>query len=405
MHLRHTLALVPIVAFPASDVREKGPWSEPVTLDRGAVSAPAAAVDARDRAAAAWLRGRREVRALVPGGRVVTAARGATQRLTAPDVATTRRGAVVAWTRGGRVEARRVSAAGRLSPVAQLSPAGADALDPTFVGGSGGTVLAWQLGTDEPELQIGLPRSDGRFLGTLRYGLASLVALDFTTTRSGGLLAAYTRRRASDGEVELMVAEQRPGTRELVEVARLGAVGVPREPSVAVTADGRSVVAWTEPDPAGGGRRVVAATRPRGGEFAAPVTVATGQYASRLALLPKADGPVLATWIAGQRLSPASPGVLRVANVAGGIGRSLTSPRELIRDYTATADGRGAAHFGWIDASGAVRVRLIDDAERLRARRRLTEPGERARALSLSAGRRGAMALWTTARSVRASTR
>jgi hypothetical protein len=405
MHVRQTLALAPILAFPASDVREQGPWSEPVTLDRGAVAAPSAAVDERDRVAATWLRGPREVRALVPGGRVVTVARSPRRRLLTPEVATTTRGAVVAWTRAGRVESRRVTAGGRLSLVSQLSPAGRRAFEPTFVGGTGGTVLAWQLGTGVPQLQLGIPRSDGSFLRTLRYGLGDVAELDFTTTRSGGLLAAYTRRAATGGSVELVVAEQRPGSRELVEIGRMATIGLPREPHVAVTAAGRSVIAWTESEPASGGRRVVMADRRRGGTFGAPVTLAPAAYASRLSLVPKADGAVLATWIAGERLSPASPGALRVVDTAGGTPRTVTRPGERIRDYAVTADGRGAAHFGWITSGGAVTAGIVDEAERVGTRRRLSHTGERARALSLSAGRRGVAAIWTTASAVRASGR
>ena len=169
MHVRQTLALAPILAFPANDLPNNGPWGEPVTLDRGAVSSPTAAVDDRDRPAAAWLRGRRELRALVPGAGVLTVARSATQTLQSPEAATTPRGAVFAWTRAGRVETRRVSGStGRLSLVSRLSPAGRDAFTPTFNGGTGGTILAWQLGLRRPLLQLGVPSSNGTFRGTLR---------------------------------------------------------------------------------------------------------------------------------------------------------------------------------------------------------------------------------------------
>ena len=135
-----TLALAPILAFPADDLPSNGPWSEPVTLDRGAVASPTVAVDdARPRcgrlAAAGRARSARSCRA--PG--VVTVARSATQRLLTPEVATTTRGAVVAWTRAGRVEARRVGAgpAGCRSGLPAVAP-GRDAFAPTFVGGTGG---------------------------------------------------------------------------------------------------------------------------------------------------------------------------------------------------------------------------------------------------------------------------
>ena len=391
MHVRQTLALAPILAFPANDLPSNGPWSEPVTVDRGAVSAPTVSVDDDDRAAVAWRRGPREIRAVVPRAGVVTVARSATQRLLTPEIATTTGGAVVVWTRAGRVESRRVAGSGRLSSVSRLSPVGRDAFGPTFVGGSGGTVLAWQLGAEEPELQLGVPRSDGTFAGTLRYALDSLVGLDVTTTRGGGLLAAYTRRRASDGRVELMVAEQAPRSSRLVEIARMREPvppATPTEPRVLVTPGGRSLVAWLEAD------RVMLAERPRGGEFGQPVAIAAGARPRGLALVPKADGTILASWVSG--------GALRVADTAGGVSRTLATG---IADYVASADGRGAAHFGWV-ADGRAQTRLIDDAERIGTRRTLSAPGERVRELALSAGARDVVAAWATrGGSIRVSSR
>ena len=401
MHLRQTLALVPILAFPAAGPPANGPWSAPVTLDRGTVAAPSVAVDARDRAAATWLHGPREVRALLPSGRTTVVARSATQRLRTPEVATTSRGAVVAWTRQGRVETRTVSAAsGRLSTVSRLSPAGRDALDPTFVGGTGGTVLAWQLGRDEPELQIGLPRSDGRFAGTLRYTLDSLEDLDFTTTRGGGLFAAYTRRRGADGRIELMAAEQRAGSSRLVEIARMPqGTAAPRDPAVAVTSAGTAVVAWAESAPGGG--RVMVAQRPRGGVFGDPVAIAAGGQASRVAVLPKSDGTVTLAWVATRTTSQTAAGALRVADLRDLAARTMAGA---IGDYTAAVDGRGGVHFAWI-TNGRVSTRLVDDRGQLGRRRTLTAPGERARTVALGAGARDVVALWTTGRAVRLSSR
>ena len=395
------LALTPVLASAASDLPSNGPWSAPVTLDRGAVSAPAVAFGERG-VAATWLRGPREVRAFMPSPGTVTVARSRAQRLRTPEIATTSTGAVVAWTRQGRVESRRVSRrTGRLSLVSRLSTKGREAFAPAFVGGTGPTVLAWQLGERDPELQIGVPRSSGAFAGTLRYPFEGLLDLDFTTTRGGGLLAVYTRRRAGDGRPELMVAEQRPGSPRLVEIARMRepvAPAVPADPVVAVTRTGRTVVAWTE---AG---RIVVSERPRGGEFGDPVEIAGGGFASRLALLPKADGTVLASWIATARASETAAGVLQMANVRGGTAQALTRSGERVVDYTATLDGRGGAHIGWISGGRAV-VRVVDDREQRGARRTLSAPGERVRQLALAAGSTDVAAVWTTARAVRASSR
>ncbi|CAA9475995.1 MAG: hypothetical protein AVDCRST_MAG85-318, partial [uncultured Solirubrobacteraceae bacterium] len=333
--------------------------------------------------------------------------RSRTQRLRTPEVATTSNGAVVAWTRNGRVETRRVSRrTGRLSLISRLSPKGRQAFGPTFVGGTVPTVLAWQLGERDPELQIGIPRSSGAFAGTLRYPFENLIDLDVTTTRGGGLLAAYTRRRAGDGQPELMVAEQRPGSPRLVEIARMRepvAPSLPVGPSVAVTDDGRTLVAWSEASPDGRGR-VVVSERPRGGEFGDPVEIAAGGQPSRVSLLPKSDGTVLAAFVTTTRPSLTSPGTLRIADVRTGAVRALTRSGERVADYTVSLDGRGAAHFGWI-TGGRVIVRVVDGREQRGARRTLSAPGERVRQLALAAGSNDVAAVWTTARAVRASSR
>jgi hypothetical protein len=321
------------------------------------------------------------------------------ERLGAPAVALAARGPVVAWTRGGRVEARRLSSTGALLTRSRLSGDGPTAFDPTWVGGTGGAVLAWLRGAAEPDIQVGVPRSDGRFRGTIRYDIDSLADADMSTTRNGGLLVAYTR--SAPGGAQLVVAEQTAGTTRLRDVVRMPTAGQPRNPAVAVTPDGRSYVAWSE-GVAAGGERIMVSSRARGGAFGAPVVLETNVFANQLALVSKPDGAVLASWIAATRPVPTAPGVLRVANVDGRSVGSLSRTGEDVERYTAAVDGRGVAHFIWwsdvtAEPGGPVTTRLVDSAERIGAGRRLSPPGERAVSLSIAAGGRNVVAAWGTA--------
>jgi hypothetical protein len=380
-------------------------WSAPTSLDRGEVRTPSVALDTRGRIAASWLKGS-SIRAWQSSHRRLVTVQRSEQRFSPPVVALASSGAVVGWARAGRVEARRLSASGRLLTKSRLSGDGPAAFDPTWVGGTGGTVLAWLRGTSEPDIQVAVPRSDGRFAGTIRYDIDGLRDADMSTTRSGGLLVAYTR--LVPGATQLVVAEQTAGTTRLRDVVRMPTTGVPRNPAVAVTTSGRSYVAWTEGDPAGG-HRLLVSRRERGGAFGAPVTLATGAFAGQVALVPKSDGAVLASWVARTRFAQSSPGVLRVALADGGAVSNVSAAGEAVERYTAAVDGAGGAHFVWwndiqVEPGGPVTTRPVDAAERLGARRRLSAPGERAVSLSAAAAGRRVVVAWGTAggRAIRA---
>lgn len=390
------MRLLPVVLLfvLALSAEASAAWRGAVTLDSAAVRSASVAVDDQGRAAAAWIRGD-TVRARV-GGRVVDV-QSSGGRLEGATIGVGPRNAIVAWTRRGRVEARRVSYGGGVSLRQRLSGDGPAAFGPDWVGGT----LAWLRGTDEPDLQLAVPRRDGRFEGTIRYDIDGLLDVDLAPSRAGGLVAAFTRERGSD--VDIVVAEQAAGRARLRDVFTPETAGLPRDPAVAVSATGRTVVAWTEGDREAGGERIMVAARPRGGSFGAPAPLATGVYATQLALVPKADGSVLAAWIASQRFAETSPGILRVADVNDGVVRNVSAAGEEVERWAGAVDGRGIAHFAWWSDSasepgGPVFTRVVDAQERLQTRYRLTPLGERATSLSLAAGARGeAAALWTRA--------
>src|SRR3712207_4519644 len=97
MHARITLALlVSILVVPAGAPAASGPWTDPATLDRGLIGGTDIVFGEDGRFAAIWLRGGREVRALVPPAvRPVTVTTGPRGRIGAPEIARLERGGAV----------------------------------------------------------------------------------------------------------------------------------------------------------------------------------------------------------------------------------------------------------------------------------------------------------------------
>ena len=385
-------------------------WSPPSTVDRatagfrvrGPVVASSAAATTvawvRSKPSLNVLRARTATRAGVTRDWVVRASRTG---ITRPTLLTGGGVGVVAWRwftgRTYRVEARSLHlGSGRVGPLQRLSAAKPDASAPTFVGGDGGVRLAWlRLGL-EPDLQVASPERTGRFASTVRYDVEGVRELDATVASGDRLAVAFTRRLPGQTSPSVGVALQ--GLEGLAEIATFDGRPGAEEPGVAVDSRGRLVVAWTQTTE-NGLEQVYTAVRERGASrFGDPVLVETTGSVDDLAIVPKADGDTLLTWLSSGTIGPTS---LVAASLTGG-SRTLNASTDDVTGYAVTTDARGSAHIAYRadgpGTGGLLYATRVGPTELISAPRRVTAPGERASSFSIGASPRGtARVAWTRA--------
>ena len=248
---RGRCSILPVIAFPATDIAAKGPWERADHARPRERSSPAAvAVDAAGprspRRGSSAPAARARVRAIAePAAGPITVEQDSGAQPVGPDVATSssRRGrrldAPAGVGRGtpppSRVESRRVS--GRTGDVlvarAASRPPGAPRCARRSSAAPAGPSSRWLLARREPRPRDRLPRVDGVFEGTLRYRPPRDAARS-TSRRPRRVACSRRTREAPRRPLELMVAEQRPGSSRMVEIAACVA-GLPRDPVVTVT--------------------------------------------------------------------------------------------------------------------------------------------------------------------------
>jgi len=150
-----------------------------------------------------------------------------------------------------------------------------------------------------------------------------------------------------------------PGLQPLAAPGAEGAA----EANLSGLPDGRALLSWVEPAEAGHALRI--ATRPPGGDWSAPVTVARGSdwfvnWADFPSVTAAPDGTLFAHWLA-----KSAPGTyaydVRVSTSRDG-GASWSEPRVLHRDGTASEHGfvstvpvaRDTMGFVWLDGRNTV---------------------------------------------------
>lgn len=216
-------------------------------------------------------------------------------------------GLLVVWSRGGVVEAATRPASGSWTRPVRLSPPAVPSGDPAVAVAPDGSALAvWQERRDgRVERQV-LRLPDGSLAGVITRRVGGSYTLVARRRPAGGAWqapidiseAGGNRRDAADPRVVstgdgFLVAWVRGDRLETRRIGRDGTLdetrsvdpageGPPRQPALAVDAEGEALVAWTERtrggEPAGHGlpvHLVVAARGDRGG-WGDPVTIAEG---------------------------------------------------------------------------------------------------------------------------------
>jgi hypothetical protein len=349
-----SLAVVALAAL-APATASGAVWGAPRTVaSSGDSYSPSVALDARGRAAVAYVRflggvQRAEVRR---GG--LRSWLGApvildrsTHAVDSTAVAFGQQGlAVTAWRRyragNHRLRAATVSSSGRVTGPLELTDGGSSAYDPAFAPTAGGSLLlSWTRRAS------GFLRgfADGRFGPSLGATGPSPQGFAGAQGGDGVPVAAW----AAGGR--LVTAQATPAGSFAPPAAIPGAPPQPSAPAMAVTDQGDVVVVWR--DVSAGAGALWGALRPAGGAF----------------------GPAV-------ELVPASEDA-RAAAVVG------TSAREVLVAYVARAPGA--------ITGGPVRLARFDDALRpTGAPRTLSPPGATVQRLTIGAGASGAFAAWAT---------
>ena len=357
--LASTLAVAALSSTAAAPAAHAA-WSSPQTLARPAAEQLAAAGNARGEEVFAWTvttdrflrsRDRRSgfasyirARVRLADGRLgSTRAISSTKELVAyPAVALDARGnATATWTQAGRHHRIMVSFRprdGRFGTPVEIGRTGAfiNSRPQVVVGSSGAAVIAWNAGR---QMRV-VRRPAGRCRTTSPRGCIS-------APQSFGAGSDHTLAMGADGRAFLVwAANVRDGddvhTRLRIAVAARGrrfghsrAVtrnGDASQPAVAITPDGRAIVAWRGSLPAGGEQNVdatiFAAVRDRSGGLSAAQAVSQHPgFAPRVAANP--EGEAILVW--NERdYSPQNPdGAQVAAAVRAADGGAFGSPATL----------------------------------------------------------------------------
>lgn len=346
------LMAVPVAANAATN------WLPPATLAAEARGGgpPAMAGEDAGRAVVAWATSQRVMVALrTPGGpwyqprAVPGSGRGATE----VTVTMGHRGlAAVSWIERGRMKVSVRPARKRFLPSTTVSPAGTVAVSPRIALGGSCVPLATWAGESRagggPAVQVACARASGRWssVHTVSAPGERGFTPDMAAAPSGQAVIAW---RQDDGDQHRVRAAIRnpDGTFTAPEDLSTPGPSVLIDPSVAMTATGDAVVAWTSAR--GADSIAQAAWRPatggwgRAADLSRPGEVIRG---ARVAV--DSTGSAVATW--------ARNGVVQAA--LRPVGREWTPPRDLSNAAVTAGSphldvsGAGAAVVAWPAVSG-----------------------------------------------------
>lgn len=345
------LALAAAALTPAGAAAATGPWSPPRRLaPASAGPAPAVAVGGRDGRLAALfvtrsVRGDRlELRQGTQHGlgQAIVVDRARRGGLDSPAVAVTDLRTLTAWRRPGR--------GARVIGFASVSRSGVPNAPQSMTGSPTAyeprfvtpSLLTWHIRRQGYVRTI----ASGRPLVTDRLPPGATFGAVLGVDADGTLTVAWP-------QAGRILAAQRPagGTFGAPVVLSSGP-GYARSPALATTVSGSVVVAWVQN--AGDGNALLTAARPRGGAFGAPrevVAATAGAFSPRL--VATSDGGVVASYLAtGSRAGwgsrSGSPHALALGpdGTLVGTDLSLGAAGERARDAALAADA-GAAWVAW----------------------------------------------------------
>lgn len=280
-----------------------------------------------------------------------TTARRADQTAVAVDDA---RRVVAVWRRHVDVNYRlwsaHVSTSGRVTPT-HLTGSGESAYDPSFVPGT--TIAAWNRRTSA-WLR---PSAGGRWGDAVRLPAGAVFGVSLAARADGSLVAVWP-----DGP-RIMTAERPAGSGAFGTPQVLSTTGYARAPQVVALDDGTTVAVWTRS--LGAGNELVAAARPAGGGWGAPVAVAPaaeGVFDPRA--IATTNGQVVVSYVGSgsSRTSGTAFGALRLVRL-GPDARVLAPPVTLsgsgVRVGPATLSrDASAAWVAWSEGSSIVTRRI-----------------------------------------------
>jgi hypothetical protein len=263
--------------------------------------------------------------------------------------------AIVAWTRWDgtqyRVQVRRRSASGSLSTVQTLSAAGAAATELRLaVERDGDAIVVWRR-SDGSNNRIELRRrsSSGALspVTTLSPGGANAINPNVALDRDGRAVVSWTRFDGANWRVQ---AVRRSAGGTLSSVKSLSAAGQDAlGPQLAVDASGDAVVVWTRSD--GANVRVEARRRAADGSLSAVQTLsAAGAQAGAPAVAVDASGNAVVVWTRWDGANWR----------AQAIRRSQAGSLSPVQTFSPAGENAGEGTFNGprvvVDATGAVTI-------------------------------------------------
>lgn len=256
------------------------------------------------------------------------------------------------WTRfdGSRnvVQARERSSTGALSPVQTLSNASQNAADPQVaVDDNGDAVFTWQRSDGTVQRIQSRARSAAGALSPVQnISPAGMDASQPQVGISAGGNAVFTWLR-SDGTSDRVQARARTTLGALSPVQTLSAAGQDAaSPRIAVDRDGDAVFAWSRPD--GADQRIQTRARTAAGALSAIQNLsASGQEATLPTVAVDADGDAVFAWVRSdgtflriQTRARSVAGVLSAIQNLSAAGASASGAEVAV-------DGDGDAAFIW----------------------------------------------------------
>jgi hypothetical protein len=397
-----------LAAPPAAPAAQ--PWERPETVSR-VPGLPSAAIGADGMTVLAWTG--RSAGGVGAYGARRTAARGfgepfglRKQRASVDDAAvqiSDDGDAIIAYRRlvgrNHRIESATVRRSGSRTPTATLSGPGSSAYDPTFAPVAAGTLATdpvltwWRRETDRVQIAQAL---GGRLLVSRNHTVAGGQRAQYAQLADGTVLAASATQDAA------LLAARPPGGDFGAPLTLASGSGPFKIADVAVGPDGAVAVAWREFD--GSTYRLRAAVAPPGGPFGEQQTLSSADERAVTAQVAiTAEGAVRVAYLAARpgNDNATSSGRLKLVTLGDeGAATVVTEGRQTARNFELAGDGRGGLTMAWHGteggfSSGAVLASAVTPSGRLGARHRLSAPGEDGYGLTLAVGSRcDALVAW-----------